>query len=371
MKERKIVMAAEEMIGELFSTAFRFDDVEAVANENAESMNAAFVRPAFFDVSSVMYRFLYAKADEYCRMAGDSDTLLVCYVCCDIISDISDACSTLGCAPILCFDSVHSFRKEIIFPEYKSGRRSSLKTEQIERVLSLRGNVVTMLRTYFCPAMKLQYFCLWGYESDDIIAWFVRSLKEPRDVLGTCPFKESVVIVSSDHDLHQLIFDDVYLGDVSTGILCSSAMIEKHTGIHPRDVVAAKCVGGCASDAIPGVPGCGEKTVMQFLSSRNFDVKLKKARENLNSFDGERILRRNLKLIRLPLCVPELDLVVPHMRINKRVWPNKGIPDVLAKHLVDIGVREERLPYFGDVRKPKSQSVIPTCEWRKKESNEQ
>jgi hypothetical protein len=99
-------MAAEEMIGELFSTAFRFDDVEAVANENAESMNAAFVRPAFFDVSSVMYRFLYAKADEYCRMAGDSDTLLVCYVCCDIISDISDACSTLGCAPMLCFDSV-------------------------------------------------------------------------------------------------------------------------------------------------------------------------------------------------------------------------------------------------------------------------
>ena len=112
-------MAAEEMIGELFSSAFGFDDVEAVANENAESMNAAFVRPAFFDVSSVMYRFLYAKADEYCRMAGDSDTLLVCYVCCDIISDISDACSTLGCAPILCFDSVHSFRKDIIFPEYK------------------------------------------------------------------------------------------------------------------------------------------------------------------------------------------------------------------------------------------------------------
>lgn len=363
-------MATSDIINKLFNIKTCFEGLEDVAKENSDSLNAAFVRPAFFDVSSVMYRFLYAKGDEYCRLAGDSDTLLVCYVCCDILSDISDACSSLGCSPILCFDSVYSFRKEMIFPAYKEGRRSGTKTPQLERVLSLRGDVVKMLRTFFCPSLKVQYFCVWGFESDDLIAWFVRTLKEPRDVLGTCPFKESVVIVSSDHDLHQLVFDGVFLGDVSTGILCSSRMIENHTGIHPRDVVAAKCVGGCASDAIPGIPGCGEKTVAEFLTKRSFDVTLRKARENLNSISAEDTLNRNLTLIRLPLDVPDLGLRLPAMRINKSIWPKKGISDALVSKLVAVGVKEDRIPYFGDVRKPRSQTIIPTCEWRRKESSQ-
>ena len=112
-----------------------------------------------------------------------------------------------------------------------------------------------------------------------MIAALVLGLKQ-QPLFGGPAYNKPVVIVTSDHDLHQLLIDGVFLADVATGILCTGEQVTKHTKLgNQRMWYWPSVLGGCASDAIKGVAGCGEKTVAEVLEKRNFDVKLKKSQE--------------------------------------------------------------------------------------------
>ena len=73
-------------------------------SHNAAVLDAARVRPAFFDVSCMLYRLLYAKADWYCNKAGgtghEADRRLCHLVCIDLINDMADACRHFACGPV-------------------------------------------------------------------------------------------------------------------------------------------------------------------------------------------------------------------------------------------------------------------------------
>ena len=74
----------------------------------------------------------------------------------------------------------------------------------------------------------------------------------------------------------KLLLDDVYLADVRTGILVNASQVEKHTGVRCDHVVAMKTLGGCKSDEVPGVSGCGEVSVKWILKNSSSDVPRKK-----------------------------------------------------------------------------------------------
>lgn len=337
-------------------------------SHNAAVLDAARVRPAFFDVSCMLYRLLYAKADWYCKKAeGYGDEKLCHLVCIDLINDVADACRQFACAPVMAFDSKHSFRKELLLPTYKEGRREQKKTASVERVLNLRHTVLKMLREVYCTAYKIQFFCVYGYESDDVIAAFVLGLKQ-QPIFGDPPYNKSVVIVTSDHDLHQLLIDGVFLADVATGILCTGEQVAKHTKIKPEDVVLAKCVGGCASDAIKGVAWCGEKTVAEVLEKRNFDVKLKRAKNSLQSEEGLATLYRNWQLIKLPFQPEGVEFIepFPSLKLSKKTWPAACVPDVIRTIAGGMGIPETSLPMFSDITLPRPIGAIPVCEWKRK-----
>lgn len=338
---------------------------------NAAVLDAARVRPAFFDVSCMLYRLLYAKADWYCNKAGgtgyDADRRLCHLVCIDLINDMADACRQFACGPVVAFDSKHSFRKELLLPSYKEGRREQKKTPSVERVLNLRHEVLKLLREVYCTAYKIQFFCVYGYESDDVIAAFVLGLKQ-QPLFGEPAYNKPVVIVTSDHDLHQLLIDGVFLADVATGILCTGEQVAKHTKVRPEDVVLAKCVGGCASDAINGVTGCGEKTVAEVLEKRSFDVKVKRAKNNLQSKEGLATLYRNWQLIRLPFQPQSANLAeaFPLLKLSKKTWPAAYVPDVIRTIAGGMGIPETSLPMFSDITLPRPLGAIPVCEWKRK-----
>lgn len=328
---------------------------------NAAILVASHVRPAFFDVSCLMYRLMYAKVDTYCKDCGYDDERLAHAVASDVISDIADACRNFACAPVLAFDSGMSLRKRL-YTEYKGNRGAQKKTEKQERVLGCKEEVKRLLRRVYAPGYRLQGFCVHGYEGDDIIASFVLGLKQ-HDSTVEMAYDKPVVIVSSDHDIHQVVADNVMFADVVSGVLCDAEALFNHNKIRCEDVVAAKCVGGCKSDNVGNVPGCGEVTVAEFLDKRSFDVTVPKARAALNSAMGEEILRRNMKLVRLPY---EGDPAMPPLRLSS-VWPKPGVPEEMAALMDGNGVPRSAWPAFADVTLPRAAGAVPVCEWKRKE----
>ena len=333
---------------------------------NAGVLNGARVRPAFFDMSCLVYRLLYAKADVYCKKCGTDDGKLAHMAAADVMCDVADACRNFACAPILAFDSIRSLRTEQVYPEYKGGRGTQAKTDNEIRVLGCKNEVVRLLKCVYAPAYRAQSFCVHGYESDDIIASFVLGLTQ-HGLMEDPVYGKPIVIVSSDKDLHQLVIDNVYWADVTTGVLCKSDDLEKHYKIRTRDVVATKCVGGCHSDNIGNVPGCGTVSMMEVLAKRSDDVKLAKARLALQSAEGEAILRRNLRLIRLPFVG---DPPMPPLRLCVKTWPKQGVPDDMAAMMDGFGIPSSDWPSFADITLPRPQGAIPVCTWNRKVKDE-
>ena len=322
--------------------------------ENASALVRAGVRPAIFDVSCLLYRLLYAKAKDYCRAGSDESAAHLAAA--DVIWDVADACRSFSCAPVLAFDSIASYRKAL-FPDYKSGRGGQKRTPEQEHMLGLKGAILKLLKGLYCPAYSIQSFCVYGYESDDVIASLVLGLKMPHGLQGP-PFAGRVAIVSSDADLHQLVLDGVLWADVAKGALCGPSDLQRHTGVAPGDVVLAKCVGGCHSDAIPGVPGCGDKTVMELLETRSPEVSLRKAREALASAKGAAIIERNFRLIRLPF---EWSPPMPKLFLSEKTWPVPGVPERIGAIMEANGVPVASRPFFHDVRSSARQDALPSC----------
>ena len=327
---------------------------------NASVLKGANVRPAFIDVSCLIYRFIYAKAKEYAKASDVGDIPFAIAV--DVVRDIADMCGRYSCAPILCFDSSVSLRKKI-YVGYKSGRREGIKDEDVALCLSMRKEAAKVIRCELAPAYCIQCYIVSGYESDDIIASFVLGLKPP---VGEQPYEERVVIVSSDGDLHQLVNNGVYWADVCRGVLASSEELYKHTGMKPSDVIVSKVVGGCHSDAIKGIPQCGRKTVGEILAGRNIDaVTFTKARESLSSPEAVETALLNMRLIRLPFEG------MPNLRLSRKTFPVVGVPDGLRDIAALHGMNVSKLPCFTDYHLGKqitnSGVRLDVCPWKRKE----
>jgi len=330
---------------------------------NANILNKAELRPIFIDTSCLLYRFVFAKAKEYCRVAGEDDNIIVHLLCVDLMNDITGACAHFGCAPVMAFDSSYSYRKAEVYPEYKGSRTKARQKKTLEekRLLSLVPTVVKTMKHTYCTAYKMQYFCVYGYESDDIVAAFVLGLKQ-RVHKQLPAYDKRVVFATSDHDLYQLLIEGVHVADVRTGVMSDGKRITKTTGISPEQLVASKCLAGCNSDDIPGVPGCGKVSMMEAITKGNSNVKRKLTREALQCFGAQFILRRNFKLIEIPY---DGNTALPPLKLSKKVWPLAGVPDKIIPLYESMGIPKEKWPAFGDVTAPRSDSGIEMCQYNK------
>ena len=327
---------------------------------NASVLKEANVRPAFIDVSCLVYRFIYAKAKEYAKNADAGNIPFI--IAMDVIRDVADMCGRYSCAPILCFDSSVSLRRRI-YEGYKSGRREGIKDEDVALGLSVRREAARIIRCELSPIYKIQCFMVLGYESDDIIASFVLGLKPPA---GKQPYDERVVIVSSDGDLHQLVNSGVYWADVCRGVLASPEELYRHTGMTPNEVVISKVVGGCHSDAIKGIPQCGRKTVGEILAGKSIEsVTFSKASESLHSQKAIDIAKMIMRLIRLPFEG------MPNLRLSSKMFPVVGIPENVSEIASIHGVKSTDVPYFMDYHLGKqitnSGVRLDVCPWKRKE----
>jgi 5'-3' exonuclease len=187
----------------------------------------------------------------------------------------------------LFFDSQVSYRKRD-FPAYKSGRKSSRTEDEVERRKSVY-DAMRFVSTQVCPALGIACYIQEGYEADDLIASACRLL-EFGDV-------DRGIIITSDSDLYQLISNRVDWYDPSKRLYYNKLSFRVTKGVSPCRWAEVKALAGCMSDCVPGIVGVGEKTAIRYLNDLPVSDRRRGA---IESYEGQEIADRNLRLVRLP-----------------------------------------------------------------------
>lgn len=109
-----------------------------------------------------------------------------------------------------------------------------------------------------CLGFRIPVLELAGFEADDLIATYARLAREQGF---------DVVVVASDKDLLQLVGDGVVVLNPSKNVRLDAAGVKESFGVLPEYVRDVLGLMGDAVDNIPGVPGVGEKTAIEMVST--------------------------------------------------------------------------------------------------------
>ena len=188
---------------------------------------------------------------------------------------------------IVVFDHARENFRNDIFPEYKANRG-----ETPEELIPQFPLIRDATRALNLPMAEVP-----GFEADDLIAAYAR--------VGLADGM-SVVIVSSDKDLMQLIRPGVTMLDPMKQKTIGADEVMERFGVTPDKVVDIQALAGDSIDNVPGVPGIGVKTAAELINTfgdldallaRAEEIKQPKRRESLITHaDMARLSRELVRL---------------------------------------------------------------------------
>jgi DNA polymerase-1 len=199
---------------------------------------------------------------------------------------------------VIMWDSEHSKRREY-FSGYKvkdNTKQDEIIKEQIEYIESEYDNIKLILKR-----LGFVSYNRYGLEADDLFFYYIEEYP-----------KEDIIVVSRDADLYQLlVFPNVRIYNPHEKQFITRKYIsDKYDGITPEQWFLYKAIGGCKSDAVPGIPTIGEKSTIQYIKGIASPTIVKKIKDNWD------IVARNKKLVKLPLL--PIDKIIPlKQRITK------------------------------------------------------
>lgn len=176
-----------------------------------------------------------------------------------------------------CFDADDEYLRRQELPSYKVGRNvSEIRGFMKAEMGTLRRNIL--------PEIGYQNVLHFpGLEADDIIALVAKHNKGRK------------IIVSNDHDLYQLVDEEVWYWNVANKVRVGEEYIrDRHYGIGPSLWVEYKAMTGCRTDNIPGIPGVGVKTAAKIV------LGTAKVREAEKIVGHQEVIERNQRLVQLP-----------------------------------------------------------------------
>ncbi len=183
-------------------------------------------------------------------------------------------------------DPKHSIRRDA-YPAYKIQRKIREKSpREIAATRAASAIIHGMYDDWLGYIGFANVFKQDGLEADDIMAM----------VANTIPNK--TIMVTDDADLYQCISSRVSQFRLRHGRTYRYNDFVGQYGVEPKQWADVKAIGGCNSDNVLGVPGCGEKGAIQYLLGE-LNPKGKKWRF-LNSEEGRKAYRETLPLVRLP-----------------------------------------------------------------------
>ena len=140
-----------------------------------------------------------------------------------------------------------TFRHDM-YPEYKANR-PPMPDDLIVQIPYIR-NIITGFRIPLIEKV--------GYEADDLIGVYAK-------LAETAGF--SVIMVSGDKDLMQLVSDRAVLYDPMKDVWIDKEKVKEKIGVYPEQVTDIMGLTGDTSDNIPGVPGIGGKTAPKLIDT--------------------------------------------------------------------------------------------------------
>ncbi len=148
---------------------------------------------------------------------------------------------------VLVWDSKGATQRHSIYPAYKATRQAPPSDLFTQKELIIQC----------ADAIGLQQFAQVGVEADDLIyslgLWWQQ--KE-----GT------VVVVSSDKDMGQMLTKDVVLFDAFKDVFIDSAAFQEKMGFPVEKTAFYFALLGDTSDNIPGVKGIGQKRALELVN---------------------------------------------------------------------------------------------------------
>lgn len=163
---------------------------------------------------------------------------------------------------ILVFDGKKgSNDRKKIYEGYKSDRGAirfrvnrqydNLLSEDEERE-SMRTQIVQLIDCLnYLPVTTMVYD---GIEADDVIAYIATNLIQKE---------EQCVIMSTDKDFLQLISPTTILYSPTKKVIYNRHKVFDEYGIYPQNFCIFRSLDGDVSDNVPGIKGCGLKTLIK------------------------------------------------------------------------------------------------------------
>ena len=198
------------------------------------------------DGNSMLFRGYYATAYGMRMTAPDGTPTNAVFAFANMLQKAIDLISPDSI--LVAFDAgKHTFRHDI-YPDYKGGRKP------------VPDDLV--------PQFKLARDYLDAFN----IRWAEMPDIEADDLIGTMSDNQEgyeSIILTSDHDLLQLIDEDTTVLLMKKGITDMDEMtvssLKDEMGISPAQITDLKGLMGDSSDNYPGIPGVGEKTALKLL----------------------------------------------------------------------------------------------------------
>ncbi|MBI3333383.1 MAG: DNA polymerase I [Candidatus Omnitrophica bacterium] len=179
-----------------------------------------------------------------------------------------------------------------------------------------------------------------GYEADDILGTItLRATKEGLEV----------VLVTGDKDLFQLLGPEVkvYRPTRDGHEIIDEKGLKELLQVRPDQVVDLIALMGDKVDAIPGVPGIGEKTAVELIRRFGSVEGLLKDLKKVPGAARREAIERNLEQLRLSRELASLDTAV-HLKLDlkqlRRSEPDRGALIELFKKLEFRSLLKDLVP---------------------------
>lgn len=196
---------------------------------------------------------------------------------------------------IFCWDSQKYGRRKI-YPEYKVKRAQMKKerTPQEKEFDEITLDQFGTIRRELLPMMGfVNNFIQTKRESDDVIASIIKGNPNMEFML-----------ITSDQDLYQLLRHNVRIYSLHTRQIMYFEKFVEIYGIFPSKWAMAKAIGGCDTDEVQGIKGIADpaksKKSLALAYLRGELKSTTKAYQRIHSDEGQKIIKRNLRLVHLP-----------------------------------------------------------------------
>ena len=151
-----------------------------------------------------------------------------------------------------------SNRRRKIFPEYKAGRKMSLRLNRHTDISLTREEEHKMMIAQlnrvieYLECLPLTITTMDNIEADDVIGYSAKHI-----------FKKNCTIMSTDKDFLQLVDDRIKVWSPTKKKMYDEDRILDEYGINAANFLLYRILDGDKSDGIPGVKGAGQKTLLK------------------------------------------------------------------------------------------------------------